>query len=71
MKKVLVLPSIKVRVYRKMVECIAKIERHYNITLRRPQLLFNKRGTIAASANSDNWSINLNPILLNENTDEF
>lgn len=71
MKRVIVLPSIKIRVFQKVVECITKLEKHYNIKLHRPKLLFEKRGTVAAVANSDNWYININPVLLNENTDDF
>lgn len=71
MLRTFVSPSIKIRVLEKVIECITKLEKHYAVKLRRPKLLFEKRGTVAAVANSDNWYINLNPILLNENVDEF
>lgn len=71
MKRVIVLPSIKIRVLQKVIECIMKLEQHYNVKIHRPKILFEKRGTVAAVANSDNWYININPVLLNENTDDF
>lgn len=66
-----VAPALKVQVHQKIAECILKIESHYRVRIHRPKVLFSRRGTIAAVANSANWLVDFNPILLNENTEEF
>lgn len=71
MQPIQVAPALKIQVHRKIAECISKIESHYKVRLHRPKVLFSRRGTIAAVANSANWLVDFNPVLLNENVDEF
>lgn len=63
--------AVKIQVHQKIAECISKIEQHYNVKLHRPKVSFQRKGTIAAVANSHNWIVDFNPILLNENVEEF
>lgn len=63
--------AVKTRVQAKIAEGIALAEAAYNITVRPPRVVYNKRGTTAGTANYREWVINLNPVLLMENIDTF
>lgn len=63
--------DIKTRITAKLNEGIAKAAARYNVTIPFPTVVYKKRGTTAGTANYRTWTINLNPVLLVENTDKF
>lgn len=63
--------QIKQQVETKLREGIATIQKHYGCKLDMPTILYTKGGGTAGVANYCNWTVNYNPVLLIENTDEF
>ena len=63
--------AIKARVEAKVAECIATVERKYNVTFRKPVISYNVRGTTAGKAFYTRWIVDFNPVLLAENVEEF
>lgn len=63
--------EIRNRVTTKIQHGIDLAKRRYNVDIRMPTVVYTKRGTTAGTANYRTWTINLNPVLLVENTDKF
>lgn len=63
--------ELKARVNEKLEETIARAERHFGQTFRFPRVLYTQRGTTAGTARINEWAVNFNAILLNENVDDF
>jgi len=63
--------QIKQRIETKLREGIATIERHYKCKLEMPRILYNLGGGTAGRASYTEWYIQLNPILLMENLEDF
>ncbi len=63
--------EIRNRVTAKIQHGIDLAKRRYNVDIRMPTVVYTKRGTTAGTANYRTWTINLNPVLLVENTDKF
>lgn len=67
----LVPKEIKTRVESKVLECIKTATKTYGYNFTIPSIKYTKRGTTAGVAELREWAINLNPILLVENVEEF
>jgi len=52
-------------------QCFQIAENAYNRSIRRPHIRFDKRGTIAGTANYTKWELNFNAGLLDENVEHF
>lgn len=63
--------QIKQRVETKLRECIDIVEKHYKVKLDMPKVTYTKGGGVAGTASYTTWTIDLNPVLLMENTDDF
>jgi SprT protein len=63
--------AIKQRVIDKLTAGIALANRRYGVTIPFPTVIYKKRGTTAGTANYRTWTIDLNPVLLTENVDQF
>jgi len=63
--------EIKKRVTAKLDECMLTIEKATERGFKFPNVIYTKRGRTAGTANHSKYTINLNPILLNENADAF
>ena len=63
--------AIKKRVDTKIDQCIATIEKKYNVKFKKPAVHYNVRGTTAGKAWYTKWIVGFNPVLLNENVDDF
>jgi SprT protein len=63
--------EIQKRVTAKLDECMLKIERATERGFKFPNVTYTKRGRTAGTAQHSTYTINLNPIILNENTDAF
>ena len=63
--------QVKARVENKIREGIALAEAKYKQKFAMPTIQYDLRGTTAGTANYNTWTIRLNAVLLNENTDEF
>ena len=63
--------AIKKRVDTKIEQCIVTIEKKYNVKFKKPTVHYNVRGTTAGKAWYTKWIIGFNPVLLNENIDDF
>lgn len=63
--------ELKARVNEKLEETIARAERHFGQTFRFPRVMYTQRGTTAGTARLQEWAVNFNAILLNENVDDF
>lgn len=63
--------AIKKRVETKIDQCIATIEKKYNVKFKKPAVHYNVRGTTAGKAWCKQWIVGFNPVLLNENVDDF
>lgn len=63
--------AIKQRVETKIDQCIAVIEKKYNVKFKKPAVHYNVRGTIAGKAWYKKWIVGFNPVLLAENVDDF
>lgn len=62
---------IKERVEQKLVDCIEIAEKAFNQKFLFPQVLYTKRGTTAGTANTNDWNVNFNSVLLMENIEAF
>lgn len=72
MKSVFTVPDeLKKQVERKLVECIAKAEDTYNISIPFPSIAYDINGKTAGYAVYSKWQIRLNPVLLVENGQAF
>lgn len=63
--------EMKEKVNAKLRECIAIANKRYNIDLKFPTVVYQKRGTTAGTANYRTWTIDINPVLLVENFDDM
>lgn len=63
--------QIKQRVEAKLRQGIATIEQHYKRKLEMPAIRYNLRGATAGRASYTEWYIQLNPVLLMENLEDF
>lgn len=63
--------AIKQKVTDKLKACIAIANKRYGIDVKFPNVVYQKRGTTAGTANYRTWTIDLNPVLLVENLDDF
>ena len=63
--------AIKKRVDTKIDQCIATIEKKYNVKFKKPTVHYNVKGTTAGKAWCKQWVVGFNPVLLNENVDDF
>ena len=63
--------EMKAKVDAKLRECIAIANKRYNIDLKFPTVVYQKRGTTAGTANYRTWTIDINPVLLVENFDDM
>lgn len=63
--------ATKKRVVDKVNECIAVVEKKYNVTFRKPHVTFDVRGTTGGKAFYNEWKVAFNPVLLAENTEHF
>ena len=63
--------SIRARVETKIAQCLKKAEQRYNQPFRYPEIQYTVRGTVAGTATYRQWIVNFNPVLLNENVDQF
>jgi len=63
--------SIKERVTAKLKEGIDIAKRAYGVDITFPTVVYKKRGTTAGTASYTRWVLDFNPILLNENVDDF
>lgn len=63
--------EMKEKVNAKLRECIAIANKRYNINLKFPTVVYQKRGTTAGTATYSTWTIDINPILLVENFDDM
>jgi len=61
----------KTLVRTRVEECFQIAERAYNRTIKRPSVIFKKRGNAAGTANYGRWELNFNMVLLNENVEHF
>lgn len=67
----MVTAEMKAKVNAKLRECIEKANKRYNIDLKFPTVVYNKRGTVAGTASFRSWKIDINPILLVENFEDM
>lgn len=63
--------QVKQRVESKLRQNIAKIKSHYKIDLNMPTVSYSLRGGTAGRANYIRWHVELNPVLLMENLEDF
>ncbi len=63
--------AIKKRVDTKIEQCIATIEKKYNVKFKKPAVHYNVNGTTAGKAFLKTWIVGFNPVLLSENVDTF
>lgn len=63
--------QIKQRVERKLRQGIEVIEKHYKCKLNMPKISYKLGGVTAGRAYADQWMVKFNPVLLNENSDDF
>jgi len=63
--------ELKVRVEQKVLECIKKIEKLTNHEFEMPHITYECRGKVAGTACSYTNTIDLNPIIFNENVEDF
>lgn len=63
--------EMKAKVNAKIRECIAIANKRYNIDMKFPTVVYQKRGTTAGTANYRTWTIDINPVLLVENFDDM
>lgn len=63
--------DMKAKVDAKLRECIAIANKRYNINLKFPTVIYQKRGTTAGTANYRTWTIDINPVLLVENFEDM
>lgn len=63
--------AIKQKVTDKLKACIAIANKRYGIDVKFPNVTYQKRGTTAGTATYGTWTIDLNPVLLAENEEDF
>lgn len=63
--------NIKERIEAKICECIDIAENAFGRKFPMPQIDYTVRGTVAGYAYDHQYRVNFNPILLNENVDDF
>ena len=63
--------AIKKRVDTKIEQCITTIEKKYKVKFKKPAVHYDVRGTTAGKAWYTKWIVGFNPVLLNENVDDF
>lgn len=63
--------AIKKRVDTKIDQCIATIEKKYNVKFKKPTVHYDVRGTTAGKAWYKKWVVGFNAVLLKENVDAF
>lgn len=63
--------EMEAKVNAKIRECIAIANKRYNIDMKFPTVVYQKRGTTAGTANYRTWTIDINPVLLVENFDDM
>lgn len=66
-----VTPEIKAQVEEKIRERLTFANQRFNLDITMPAIQYTLRGTTAGTANCHTWVINLNPVLLMENTVDF
>jgi SprT protein len=67
----MITPTIHNRVITKITDGIKVAEQHYGIKIPVPNVIYQKRGTTAGTANYRSWEIDLNAGLLVQNVDDF
>lgn len=63
--------QVKQRVTAKIDAGIGLLNKHYRINMKKPTVVYKKRGATAGTANPATWVIDLNATLLMENIDDF
>lgn len=64
-------PDIRKQVDAKIAASLKLAEQHFSRRIRKPVVIYTKRGSTAGTATFSKWEINLNPGLLIRNVDQF
>ena len=68
---IVITEAIQKRVNTKIDQCIATIEKKYNVKFKKPAVHYDVRGTTAGKAWYKKWVVGFNAVLLKENVDNF
>lgn len=63
--------ELQARVEKRVNECIAIAEKHFNQKIAKPSIHFDVRGTVGGYYQPSSHKVRYNPVLLNENVDSY